>query len=250
MMNLRKLAILGIVGLASAATVPGALGAERQRGARAGARDGAAAGARTGDREQFLERILEQLDLTADQKTKIQPIMQEAREKIRTAVQSGDREAARTEMRSAVDQVRAQLNPEQQTKLRELMRERMAGAATQPGMAQMDIVQRMRQAVSDLNLTDDQKSKLEDIFKTFAAQIADIRKAAGDNQQSAQEQIRPLRADLLEKVKAILTPEQSEKLQAKIDAFRESGPGNRDNRAGDRPARQGNRQRNRQGAQN
>lgn len=87
-----------------------------------------------------LEKSLEKLDLTADQKTKVKPVLEDARKKfeeLRSQLQSGDRAAMREKFKTAMDDTRDKLKeiltPEQAEKLKadiEAGRANAAGGAT------------------------------------------------------------------------------------------------------------------------
>ena len=63
-----------------------------------------------------LERLTEKLDLTADQQTKVQPIIDQAKPQI-AAIHQEAMQKAKTVMDSTLSQIRPLLTTEQQTKL-------------------------------------------------------------------------------------------------------------------------------------
>ena len=107
--------------------------------ARAAGGAGGAGGAITNVVDR-LEKSLEKLDLTADQKTKVKPVLEDARKKfeeLRSQLQSGDRAAMREKFKTAMDDTRDKLKeiltPEQAEKLKadiEAGRANAAGGAT------------------------------------------------------------------------------------------------------------------------
>ena len=88
------------------------------------------------------------------------------------------------------------------------------------------LFQRLHDAISDLNLTDDQKTQIEaifskakDDFQLIAPQLKDMQ------QQERQQKIRDMMMDLREKIGGVLTDDQKQKLQEKIQAMRGGGAG-------------------------
>jgi Spy/CpxP family protein refolding chaperone len=85
-----------------------------------------------GPNGQFIQRIIDngdKLDLTDEQKTKLQKIADDAKSKLQKVMEDadGDRDKARQQatqvIRGAFEDVRAVLKPEQQRKLRDIMQE-------------------------------------------------------------------------------------------------------------------------------
>ena len=170
-----------------------------------------------------LDRAIEQLELTDEQKKQVDPIMTEMRERVRTAVQESQQKLAKV------------LTGEQQTKLRELMR-----GDGQPA-ARGNPVDRLQKAVKDLNLTEEQSAKIKEIFASYQPQLEAIRKGA-DNDRQAMQESRPLMQEMRSKVNAILTPEQTEKLQKEMAPRGERAPAKDRPADGKRPNRDGAKQ--------
>lgn len=172
-----------------------------------------------------LDRAIEQLDLTPEQRKQVEPILADMREKVRTALQETQQELGDV------------LTDEQRTQLREIMRDQRGGG--QGPMAQgPNPVERLQSAAKALDLTNDQKAKLKEIFASYRTELETIRKNA-DNDRQAMQESRPLLQEMRSKVNAILTPEQTETLQKELGAReRAAAP---DRGAGkdrpDRPAR-------------
>jgi Spy/CpxP family protein refolding chaperone len=82
-------------------------------------------GSRGGHRAS-LERITDQLSLTPDQKTKIQPIIDQARPQIET-IRREAMERTRKVMADTLAQIRPMLTPEQQKKLDDAKNDRRGG---------------------------------------------------------------------------------------------------------------------------
>ena len=81
---------------------------------------------RRGGRRASLERITDQLNLTPDQKTKIQPILDQARPQLET-IHREAMEKTRKVMNDTFSQIRPMLTPEQQKKLDETKTDRRGG---------------------------------------------------------------------------------------------------------------------------
>ena len=88
-----------------------------------------------GDRLAKFKANLAKLDLTADQQTKVDGILTDAKaemQALRGEAKNGDRAALRDKVRTILrdthEKLAATLTPEQKTKLRELMKEQRQGA--------------------------------------------------------------------------------------------------------------------------
>lgn len=155
-----------------------------------------------------IDRQLEELNLTEEQKKQVEPILNDLREQIRTATQD------------AQQKIGAILTEEQRTKFRE-SRERGA-ALGGPGA---NLVSRVENAVALLDLTDDQKAKLKEIFDKFRPEFDAVREQAAGDPQAMMESSRPLLQDLRSQVIAVLTPEQTAKLQEQAGGMGKFGAG-------------------------
>ena len=78
---------------------------------------------RGGGHHSSLERITDQLNLTSDQRAKIQPILDQARPQIETIHREAMQKMKQV-MDNTMAQIRPMLTPEQQTKLDEVKNER------------------------------------------------------------------------------------------------------------------------------
>jgi Spy/CpxP family protein refolding chaperone len=162
-----------------------------------------------------IERQLEGLNLTEEQRKQIEPILQDMRDQVRKATEQ------------AREKVNGVLTEEQRTKLREAMPDR--------GPMGFDPVERMEKAVNALDLSADQKTKLDGIFAKFRPEFEAVRKDNGGDRQAMMTSMRPLLQDLRSQVTAVLTPEQTQKLQDQMGAGRE-GDGWRAGDQAERPA--------------
>ena len=93
---------------------------------------------RRGGRRASLERITDQLNLTPDQKTKIQPILDQARPQLET-IHREAMEKTRKVMNDTFAQIRPMLTPEQQKKLDETKTDRRGGRGARRGNQDTDL---------------------------------------------------------------------------------------------------------------
>lgn len=113
--RLITLTVVGVLSLAGAAFAQDhdARGAERH-------------GGRGGRKHESLERITEKLNLTPEQKAKIQPVMDQAKPKI-AAIRQEAMQKSKAVVDEAIGQIRPMLTPEQQKQLDDLRTERRGG---------------------------------------------------------------------------------------------------------------------------
>jgi len=117
---------------------------------------------------------------------------------------------------SAIGQMKAILTPDQFEKFQLAMRQSgPAGAgvaAGRPGAA----IERFRDAVNDLKLTEDQKGKVDSVFADARKKFADLAPQLQKGQPTAEtrEKVRSVMQDLRAALTDVLTPEQMEKLRA------------------------------------
>ena len=87
----------------------------------------------------------------------------------------------------------------------------------------------LEQLAQDLNLTDDQKTKLGPILKEQMKKMQELRKDESLSQDQRREKGRTLREESQKEIEAVLTPEQAKKFAE----MRQRGPRG----GGDRPAK-------------
>jgi periplasmic protein CpxP/Spy len=75
--------------------------------------------------------------------------------------------------------------------------------------------ERMQETAKDLNLTDEQKEKLQAIIRGQMEKLRDLRQDTSLSQPEKAEKFKTLRDDIIAEAKKVLTPEQFEKWQAK-----------------------------------
>jgi Spy/CpxP family protein refolding chaperone len=78
---------------------------------------------------------------------------------------------------------------------------------------------RIEEAVKDLNLTDEQKEKMQAIFRERWPKIRDLRQDTSLTQEEKQAKFKGLRDEIATEAKKVLTPEQFEKWKAKQGTF-------------------------------
>jgi periplasmic protein CpxP/Spy len=76
----------------------------------------------------------------------------------------------------------------------------------------------LQQAVQELNLNDDQKGKVKDIFTDAKTKREAIFQDSSLNQDQKRDKMKALREDTLSKVNGVLTPEQQTQLKEKLEA--------------------------------
>ena len=93
---------------------------------------------------------------------------------------------------------------------------------------------RMQKMAEQLNLTEEQKTQLKPIFEESRTQSKSIRQNAQLTPEQKREQMMAIRKDTMQKVNAILTVEQREKMKE----LRKQGRGERGQRRKDKAANQ------------
>jgi len=82
----------------------------------------------------------------------------------------------------------------------------------------------LQETVNELNLTDDQKGKLKDIFADAKAKRESIWKDTSLTDDQKKEKMKELRGDTRSKVNEVLTPEQRAQLKEKLEAAKAKQP--------------------------
>jgi Spy/CpxP family protein refolding chaperone len=162
---------------------------------------------------KVVEMMTQRLDLTPEQKTQVEQIVDRTRGAVK---QHSD--AIRTEMEKSRDEILAVLTPEQKEKFKEERQQLMQGlggfladrgpelkeAATGAG----DEI-RLRIAMQSLDLTQEQRTKLKEVSEKFREQ----RKALD---AQSQPKLQELRKQIKSEIDTILTAEQREQLEQRI----------------------------------
>lgn len=182
--------------------------------AKSHARPNAKAGTKT---ESFgkCRKMAEELGLTTEQKQKIAEIVKGYFAEIKPILQSSitpqEKKAQIEPIRTnAVNSIMAVLTPDQQAKAKEMglpekmlrpMKNRAAG---------------IERALSQLNLTEQQKTSIKSIFETSREKAKAIKEDTSLTQEQKKTQFMELKQATHEQVMSVLTPEQQQKLQDMI----------------------------------
>lgn len=92
------------------------------------------------------------------------------------------------------------------------------------------------QLAQQLNLTEEQKTKVKPILETRDKKIAEIRGESSLSQEDRRAKMQALREEMTSQMKAVLTPEQFDKWQQMNQRGRRSGPPPGGGNGGDRHA--------------
>ena len=85
--------------------------------------------------------------------------------------------------------------------------------------------ERMQDTAKELNLTDEQKEKLQAIIRAQMGKLRDLRQDTSLSAEDKKKKVRRLRDEITAEVKKVLTPEQFEKWKAKQSQSTASGGG-------------------------
>lgn len=154
-------------------------------------------------------RAFERLNLTQDQKTKIQSLRQSERgqiEAIRNNASLTDeqkQQQIRDLRKNEHQQTLALLTPDQQAQLKQMAQDRGGRRGGFNG-------ERRFQA---LNLTEQQKSQLKPIFESTRQQMQALRGDTSLTPEQKHEKMQQIRQNQMTQMKSILTPEQLQQMQ-------------------------------------
>lgn len=168
------------------------------------------------------KKIYDALNLTDDQKAKWQAVVTKKNEEIRKLHEDNtlSRPEKMAKLRSIRDSIIAEMNkiltPEQQKKLAQLKEEQHKKFAQMRQGKQQGV-----NPMKDLNLTDDQKSKIEAIRQGKRKEAEAVRSDASLSPEQKAEKIKGIQKKTMDETKKILTPEQ----QKKYEAMMAGGPG-------------------------
>jgi len=96
-------------------------------------------------------------------------------------------------------------------------------AAAATGQAMKD---KLQDAVNELNLSDDQKAKIKDIFADAKSKREAVWNDASLTDDQKKAKMKDLHADTKAKVNGVLTPEQQTQLKEKLEAAKAKAPMN------------------------
>lgn len=173
--------------------------------------------------QRGFDSMAQQLNLTDQQKTQMQSLMQTQRQQAQavrqdTSLTPEQRQQKMQELRQSThSQMMGILTPEQQQKWQQLRSERMqrgwkgrGGKGPGAGMAA-------------LNLTPEQKSQIDPIRKSTHDQVMAVRNDSSLTPEQKQAKIRDIRQNGWSQINSILTPEQQQQWQQMKQ--RRRGPG-------------------------
>jgi Spy/CpxP family protein refolding chaperone len=153
-------------------------------------------------------RMFQQLDLTADQRAKVQSILQSERSQVQalrsnTSLTDEQKKQQVRELRkNDHQQLLAVLTPEQQAKLKQLHSQRKGRAGAF----------RSGRGFQALNLTDQQKQQLKPVFQSTRQQMQALRSDTTLTPEQKREKMKEIRQNQMAQMKSILTPEQQQQL--------------------------------------
>lgn len=213
-------------------------GPDGQRGdrPRQGQRDDRGPGAQgAGERAQMrgpvqgIMQVMRDLDLSNEQRQAVRAIMEDARDELRQladdtanldpAERAQTMQAAFATLRKDIE---AELTPEQLTKFTEAMAQWERTNQRRPQAGQGQLAERLREALADVGLTDEQKTQVDTILSETRGKIEALR---GDVQQTdpqaLREQVRTIMQETRETIADVLTPEQRAQMLERMEAARE-----------------------------
>ena len=160
-------------------------------------------GGRHGNHNPF-----EKLSLTEDQKSQVKTVMQKTHEEIQTIKSNAaltpeqKDQQIQTIKQSTDEQFKTILTPEQYQKLQEMRAKWKDAEKGKSGF---------HNPLEQLNLTDEQKTQVQPIMQKAREDMNAIKDHASVTPEQKKEQFHAVRESVDEKLKAILTPEQSQK---------------------------------------
>ncbi|MDB5323413.1 MAG: hypothetical protein JWN40_5044 [Phycisphaerales bacterium] len=168
---------------------------------------------------QRMKDVTATLGLSDEQSKKVDAAVADLQKKAEDIRAAGpDREKIMALREDGLKQMKAILTEEQFTKFEEAMRQPPAGAGGPAGGRVGALVQRFQDATKDLNLTEDQKPKVQaalaDARKKFAALAPSVQ--GGQPSPDVREKFRTAMEDLRTELMTVLTPEQQEKFRASM----------------------------------
>ncbi len=154
---------------------------------------------------------LDQLNLTDDQKKKLDEIYTNAEAELKKA-DDGDRSAFAKAMKDVREKTREVLTDEQKSNL---------PAARATGGPIMNVIDRLETSLGKLDLSAEQKAKVEPVLADAKKKFAELRSQLQSGDRTAmREKFKTAMDETRDKLKEILTPQQAAKLKADLDAVR------------------------------
>ncbi len=167
-----------------------------------------------GDRK---EQSFHNLNLTADQKAKMQSLREAQRKEMQDLKKSGSvtpeqRKALQEKYRTQYQSILTPAQQEEMKKNRAALKERGQKGEKGKGYGKRgNMGQQAAFFKKELNLTTDQETKLKGIFQEFQTKSKDIRANNNLSQEQKRTQFQSLAQQYMTQGKAVLTPEQAKK---------------------------------------
>jgi hypothetical protein len=171
-----------------------------------------------------LRQIIADLHVSPEQQTKIDATLDKARTDMRDMIEEL-RQADPQTRRQRIQQFRSKLSEdissilnsdqvkEFQEKIGEL-RQQAGGASTQPANRIAAMSQRLRAALDQIDLSDDQKTKVKQTLDDARQRLEDLRAEVQSDPTQAREKFQTITQDLRQQLRGILTPDQQQKLRS------------------------------------
>ena len=207
-MKLNKMGWLAAVAAGGVLAFGPGLGAAEEQGKAEGGAGNRGAGMR-----QRMEQMSEELKLTDEQKEKVQEALRaqfEQMRDLRDATPEQRREKGKAMMEQRDKKMKEILKPEQYEKWQKLQ----PGG---PGNAGATMQERFDRIAEQLNLTEEQKGKVQEAFRSEFETMRGLRDASP---QERQEKVKAMMEEQDKKMKEILKPDQYEKWQTVREQLR------------------------------
>jgi Spy/CpxP family protein refolding chaperone len=169
---------------------------------------------------QRKEMAFDQLNLTADQKAKLESIHQAQRNEMQALKKSGNvtpeqRKALHEKYKAQFEAVLTPAQQEQFKKQREDWKEKGQRGDKGQGFGKRggDFGKQEAYFKKELNLTADQESKLKGIFQEFRTKAQSLRSNSSLTQEQKRSQLQSLAQQYMAQGKSVLTPEQAKKFE-------------------------------------
>lgn len=180
-----------------------------------------------GNKKEMLNRMTTELNLSPDQKAKVETILNDSKAKSDAVIAKykGDREAAKPEMKAIKKEtdkrISGVLTPEQNQKFAQMKEDRRdehmnhpdGPAPAQKPQKNGDHQQKMEELKSVLQLTPEQEVKFRELKKTEMEKKRVVREKYGNDREAAKPEMQAINKESRQALKSILTPEQIEKLK-------------------------------------
>jgi periplasmic protein CpxP/Spy len=182
-----------------------------------------ASGDRAGALRERMQETARELNLTDEQKQKLQTIVRERMEKLRDLRQdtSLSREEKMEKVKAAREEITAEvkkvLTPEQFEKWKTkqgLLQAPAVGAAGGLGA-------RLQEAIKDLNLTDEQKEQLKPIYQEQTEKLRQLYQDSSLSMAEKLDKLKALHKEVGPKLKKVMNAEQYAKWEKDVDQWLE-----------------------------